>query len=503
MKKTVINATWGGADIEGTVKMPLDEMLDKYAKEKIDKSVIKPLLTYADDGDELVSKVVPLIKDEIKILDEIISNSRKGLAAGAGMRNLTDRPGYERLFTKNNQKLFKKLFNEAKEEGKGNTRHTSRLYHNKILAKLRKSRLKAIIFLSNKNFIYSEKAHEYSVASPLVNLAIHGASRRIKQRDLNKKGHLSDSLTSREDALINIKRNEIILTAAIEAAESLKKSHNKSLRPLAKYDKTKDDAILSPPVKEKISLRDANKYFKAGNFAHPLLDARKILSDDHKNEQAKKVLGKAVKMKSDIIKDAKEQEKETKDILKKSIKYAQLIKDSKEIGRVEKDYGKALKMLRRAVKLIPDEIEARWGLATALHHTGELDESIKVYDKLIEDFPNDSGLKFEKGQVLLQNNLIQDGLKLIGEVMQESDEHDNFLARLGEIYYTGGQYKEADIAFKTYLKKYPHDYKAWKSKGDCLSKLNDPSAAQKAYQKAIKISPEYKEAEKALQSLCL
>ena len=49
--------------------------------------------------------------------------------------------------------------------------------------------------------------------------------------------------------------------------------------------------------------------------------------------------------------------------------------------------------------------------------------------------------------------------------------------------------KEALLAYSSYLKKFPYDYKIWNKKGDCLTALNKKTTAKKAYQKALDIKP--------------
>ena len=140
---------------------------------------------------------------------------------------------------------------------------------------------------------------------------------------------------------------------------------------------------------------------------------------------------------------------------------------------------------------MPDEPEALWGLATSLHHAGNLKESLKQYRKLVKKFPENNTFKFEYAQVLLRDNQLQEGLKELGFVMEKTDEFDNFLVRLGEIYFKADMFKEALIAYNSYLEKFPFDYKAWHEKGRCLDELNRKKQAQKAYDKALKIKPDY------------
>jgi len=241
---------------------------------------------------------------------------------------------------------------------------------------------------------------------------------------------------------------------------------------------------------EPINLDDAENYFNEGNWAHPLLDAIKLLKVDETNKKANETLSQALKMKKEAIEKAEINEEKYHDKMRKLLEYNKLLEKAKKIGRENKDFDGALKSMEDAIELMPDEGEARWGYATALHHAERFDESIKEYKELIETFPDNNTFRFEYGQVLLRNNQLQKGLQEIGKVMETTDEFDSFLARLGDIYSEGNMYKEAIIAYKSYLKKFPYDYKIWIAKGNCFSKWRLSSLAKVAYKKAREIKPD-------------
>ena len=514
MKKIVINATEGGAHIKGTTRISLKEMIKKYCQDPIDKSKIKSLLSYAPDGDELIKKVIPLLQHDIDNLEEVIVNSRKGMAVSHGIKKMIDRRGYTKLLSSKKSKLFDRLNFEAIKESGGNKILINQLFFRKVIEKLPKSPLRTMVIMSEKNFLFSEAAHIAALKNPLVNVAIYGASRRIQTRDLKGDATINNFLKNKKNAHLRTDRNIIILDAAKTAAESLKKSYKKTLKVLKKYDRTKNNDILISPKPEPIDLSDAEDYFKAGNWAHPLLDALKYIDRSYimpekteisktaqeissdaeklmeKHHEAERILTKATKMKQDAIEKAKKDENEYHDKMIKLVQYNELIEKAKDTGRLNKDFPMALKLMKEAIKLMPDEQEARWGLATALHHSGQCDKSIEEYKKLIKDFPDQNIFQFECGQVLIRNNQLQDGLKEIGKVMKKTDEFDNFLARLGAIYEEGKMIKEAIIAYDSYLEKYPFDFKVWVKKGGCHSALGREYHAKEAYKKALKIKPD-------------
>jgi hypothetical protein len=130
--------------------------------------------------------------------------------------------------------------------------------------------------LMASNEYHSNKAHELSKDLPLIALAIFGASRRIEYSDLKVEGSMTHLEGSRKDFETRVRRNRLILEAAMNAAKSLKDTYEKTLERLKKYKAGNRD-ILRPQVPdEKPSLEDAEQYFAEGNWARPLIIARKL-----------------------------------------------------------------------------------------------------------------------------------------------------------------------------------------------------------------------------------
>jgi len=505
MQKQVFNCTEGGARIKGATPMPLHDFVEKYCQKPIDKSKLPPLLKLADDGDELIEKVIPLLQDDIDNLDTIIKSSRIGLAASHGIKRLMSRKTYEKLMKKKTERIFEMCLVEVRQEGGNNFVDINYKFYEKILKRINNPRLRHIVKLSECNFKYSEKAHLASIKNPLVNVAIYGASRAIQGRALKADETLISFLKNKKIAFTRLERNGLILNTAKKAAESLKKSYTETLDLLKKYNKTKEDKLLRPIELEKINLDDADDYFAVGNWAHPLLDAEKVIDKISKEakridkiynnpeyKKAEQIFKKAISMRDIAIKTAKWNEDNNLSHERKLLQYNDLIERAKEIGKKDKDFDKALKLLQKATKLLPNEIEGRWGLATALHHSGNLEKAITEYKKLIKDFPDNAGFKFELGQVLLINNQIQKGLREIGKAMEDTDEFDSFLIRVGEIYEQSEMMEEALTAYENYLEKFPYDFKAWNHKGNCLHKIGREAEAKEAYNKASSINPNRK-----------
>lgn len=418
----VINCTEGGCHLEGTHRMFLADVIEKYCQQPVDKSALTPLLSLHPDADKRIETALPLLRKDLKVLDIIIENAEKGLAAALKVRN-----------TKNRKKLEKLLLD---------------------------------------NYKYSETANEGAKRLPPVGLAIYGVRRQIQSRKLNILQDKKHLLNNRKDLMTRIERNELVLTAARDAAKELKKSYQECDWLLSAY--LTNNKVLEPTGETiPADISDAQHYLDSGNFAKPLLEARRILDDKSadrgKKDTAWEIMRKCYSVRDVKINAAKElQMKEQQEKKNLVPQYLDLLEESRKLGRDEDNMGKAVEALRKAITLLPDREEARWGLASALLHLGQYDEALGEYADLCLRFPNNHRFRFEYGQVLILTGDVQRGVLNIREAMSKSDEFNHFFGALAKLYHESGLHDEARQAAEYHVQKFPHD----KDVKELLKKLN-------------------------------
>ena len=438
--RKIINSTEGGAHIKGTERLPFDRAVKRYCKKPIDKSKLLSLYSPADDAEELVDRVIPLLHEEMAVLETVRRESLLGLRAAKRMK-----------------------------ESMGNPK-----------------RLKELFAVNEK---HSNAAHAAAKRNNLIGVAIFKASREIYSHGLKVDGKATHLVRNKKDLGIRIKRNELILKAALQAARSLKKTYKKSVDLLERYQKTRDASLLVCPQVRNITLDDAERYFESGNWAHPLLDARRMkkeLKIFMNNTYANEIEQKALVMRSKDIEKAEEWDSEK---AYKLVRYNDLVEKSREMGRKEYKYKDVLVLLRRAVRLCPKRVEARWGLATTLHHLGRIEESLVEYRKLTKRHPNNLTFQFEMGVVMLKAGQLERAMEVVGAVMEKTRKYDSFYQRVGDLYMQAGKYNEALTAYNKYLKCFPQDHEAWSRKADCLRAMDRFDAARKALKIAHRIKP--------------
>lgn len=452
--RTIYNSTEGGCHIIGTERISLKEFIETKCLVEPKKHNIDKLIPLSENADEEITNAIPLVSNDIRNLNDVINFSKKAL------------------------KVNKKLSN-----------------HRNLTKKEIKQLLK-------KNEELSNKANKASDKNCLVTLAIYGASRAIHTKKLEVKGKVRHLLRNENDFDIRLKRNEIILNAAFNAAKSLRRSYKTVLEILEKYDKTKDVKLLQEDKDIPINFKDVDTYFEAGNFAHPLLDAKRVLThlndySDETQHKANDIILKAYKMRDEAIEKGKKMISEKSQDL---ILYNDLIEQSKIEGRDNHNFDKAIELINKAIDLFPEKEEALWGLASTYYNLNRYEEALEIYEKLLKINPDNHRYFFEKCTTLLQMNNIVIALKELGKLMTVTKEYDYFLATVGDLYKESGVLEEAIEAYNEYLKIFPIDYKVWKKYSDCLfqygESLHDNNEkilkrAKTAYNKYKKIKGDF------------
>ncbi|HUX79507.1 MAG TPA: 6-hydroxymethylpterin diphosphokinase MptE-like protein [Alphaproteobacteria bacterium] len=453
----VINATEGGCHIPGTIRMSLSKALKEYCQESITdkKEKLEPLLSECEEAVPLIKKCVPLLQNEIEILNKIIFNGGKALGA--------------------NKKLLPYL------NGKRWTE---------------KKKIRFLTILS-KNTKHSLRAHEESKLMPIVSLSIYGADRKIRGHALNVK--VKDSLEeidgkeNQENLKIGIEKNLIILTAAVDASKSLKKTYKEVLAILRNAALKNDPKYLfSTKPEPDPDIHDAEKYFEVGNFARPMLEAGRIIDLEetetfNSNDYAiaQNVYWRAIRMRDKAVEEAEKSADQTD-----YIDSIQLICDAQKIGREEKKFDTAKEMLEKAHDLQPNIDVVQWGLASVYFHTKEYDKSLEMYKKLVSNNDDEPRYLFEMGQVQIYAGKTYEGITSILSAMDQTHAFDSFFAVLGDTLCGMSDFNEGIINYEKYLEKFPADYEVWVKLSQTYKKLGRSNKEAEALQKANAIKGE-------------
>lgn len=440
-----INATEGGIKLKGTEQMTLQEVIETHT-EPIKKEIVKPLYELEEDHPELVKTSIKRIKKEIKDINDIIESSTRSLVLLDRMKN-----------RKNKHKFAKRL---------------------------------------KENYEIVIKCKRLCENNPPIAISVFWAGRRITHKqysdaryelkehlDENKKADLNWFYTKEgaEVFRIRMEANRVVMEAAKESAKLMLKHYETSLEELEYLDEhscIKPFKDMNPPP----SLEDVNIFYHNKNWAYPLIEARRILTQPLPKNQM--VLPESLERdlkKAWIVLDECMYHRECAvnfanwnyDRLEKDklIKYNQLLENAKDAGKEEKDLNKALDLLLEALSTDPDRVDAKWGLSTTFHGLGD-DETekgnlelakefhkiaINILIKLVEEHPDNIRLKFELALIYLRSGNGRGADELFNQVYSETDEFDFFLKGLAELYYKAGMTKEAKTTVQGYIEKFPND----------------------------------------------
>jgi hypothetical protein len=421
LDRTVINATEGGVNLKGTERMSLKNVLNKYCKSKIDKSVVKSFNSLSPNSDVLIDESIKRLKSDIELCNIIISDGKKAFDAVIEMEKLAKQKRYS------------------------------------------ESKMKELMTLNEE---HSTKSEHAAKDCPLVGVSILAASRKLHSNELYvEKTKVHHMLSDREGLKIRIKRNKIILEAARKTAKDVKKWCSTSLDILEQYKHTRDESLLTEESGYVPNLKDAEKFFKVGNWATPLIEARNYVNISHPLSEyileAHIITTKAENMREDTIMKWKKEPD-----MSDHIQYQALMDKARDIGMKEQKFKESLTLLEKARKLMPKEFPARWGIANSLTILKKSKQAVKEYESLIKDFPDNIDIQFEYGCALLDID-VNKGITQMIEVMQKTNKYDHMFIHIGNLYMKAGENEKARDAYKQYLEKYPQDPNAKESLEKC------------------------------------
>lgn len=406
--KIIINATEGGAQIKGAKRLRLKQVIDTYCQLKINKTKFKELLILPDTETELIeNKVKPLIKlmeKDIQVLYEIIHSCEGGLENDKKLRQAIKR--------------FKKRIPKLLIE---NTKITQ------LVANL------------------VQKV-------PIISLLIHKAKMRIHHHSMRTDKPANLLINNPKEFLINVKRNETILTMVKEEIEELKNIYMVSQSLLMDVGMKDDTSLLKEKAKDEIKeMSKIKQYIENGNFAYPIMYFRR-----RGYRSATSTTIKANVLKLETIQDAKY----TQDNLLKIEEWhlprcLDLLLECRLAG-AEGKFEEALNYLETAALWMPNNQEIKWGLATTLWHTKDYEKSIKQFEELILLDPNNYDYQHELAQVMICANKPGGVIKLI-QVMKKTDKYDKSFKPLGNLYFNKGKIELAKEAYRQYLMRFPDD----------------------------------------------
>jgi len=246
-------------------------------------------------------------------------------------------------------------------------------------------------------------------------------------------------------------------------------------------------------------LRKAKGYEEKGDWINALLYARKIETNYGLIEEIQGMMNWALECRKGRTQQAENKEKEKEEVQKIQERYNLLLAEAQKKFN-EKDCAGALALLEDAIGFQEiDNSEAESLLACCYSEQGKIEEAIRIFQKLIEKNPDLLFMHKNMGRAYLRNGRFYEGIHTLEMLAERDPGYADLYYEVGNVYFQLGDYEKAAASFEKYLQRYPESYEGHTRRGNCYMAKGWLSFAEKCYQRALSIKPEYDPAMLAIQ----
>ena len=248
-------------------------------------------------------------------------------------------------------------------------------------------------------------------------------------------------------------------------------------------------------------LGKAKGYKEKEDWINTLLYARKIEGNYGLMEEIQGMMNWALECREKRIQQADNKEKEKGEVQKIQDQYNLLLAEAQRKFN-EKDYAGALPLLEDAIAFQEiDNSEGKSLLACCYSEQGKIAEAIQIFQKLIEKNPDLLFIYKNMGRAYLRNGLYYEGIQTLETLAERDPKYGDLYYEVGNVYFQLGDHEKAAASFEKYLKRYPESYEGHTRRGNCYLAKGWLSVAEKCYQRALSIKPEYDPAMLAIQAV--
>lgn len=171
------------------------------------------------------------------------------------------------------------------------------------------------------------------------------------------------------------------------------------------------------------------------------------------------------------------------------------------VSEMERRYTDAYYNYKKALKYNPDDLSSLEALANLCERLGRKDEAFRTFHKIIEiDTTNAVALNYVGYTLAEQNDSLEYALELINRALVLEGDNAYYLDSRGWVFYQMGRYEAALEELKK-AAQLAEDAIIFEHLGDIYMKLNDPTNAATAYQRALEQDPQNQKIRKKLEQL--
>ncbi len=254
------------------------------------------------------------------------------------------------------------------------------------------------------------------------------------------------------------------------------------------------DAIINPK-RAMYHFYKGSKYLEAKSFKDALDSFKTAIKIDPKFSKAYGGMAKVFIANNQLDKA----EKVLQEALKLNKNYIEGYQLLGEIYEKRNNLDTSIKYYEKAYELNPKNIERTFNLGNLNIKTKNFSKAKKYFHKAIQESKNDNELHLKIGDILFENNLTDEAIDFYNQLAEEAPNYLEVYNRLGIAYR---KKKQFDLAIESYNKALilgnKEDEAVYYNIGRCYFEKGDLKKAIEYMEKALKINPNFKKAEEAL-----
>jgi tetratricopeptide (TPR) repeat protein len=161
----------------------------------------------------------------------------------------------------------------------------------------------------------------------------------------------------------------------------------------------------------------------------------------------------------------------------------------------------AIRDFQRSLELRPTYTVALLNLGNLYRRQGQYDEAQKLLNRALESEPEDPEVNYSIGMLYAHQEQLPSALQYLEKAVALRPDYADALNNLGVLYIREQRYSEAEARFRTCIQVAPNFDQAYLNLARLYVLLHDDAKAKETLQALLRLQPEHKMAQQALQML--
>ena len=164
------------------------------------------------------------------------------------------------------------------------------------------------------------------------------------------------------------------------------------------------------------------------------------------------------------------------------------------IKAMQAKHAEAAELLKKAVRISPNDPSLQYNLAKALMESGAGTEALPYHKRATELMPSNAEAWLNYGKSLSYLDRHQEAIAIYERALNINEGYAEAYLNRGASFKALKRYVEANLSADKALEINPSLFEAWSNKGIALKELKRYDEALASYEKALSIHPQYHEA---------